>query len=257
MEAFYFTTFSHIYLNLVNIYARYFNGTDWDPIATDISNNPAQYAYIPQIAFDASGHALAVWYENNATNNTNIYARYFNGTWSATATNISNNAAQNAEYPQIAFDTTGNALAVWSEYNNATSQANIYARYFNGTDWDPIATDISNNPAQYAYSCQIAFDTTGNALAVWPENNNTVYARRYKPPTIPESKNANCITTNNRISNINTTLKTGTGIYGDERYNNFSQNIAAWCDLAYSASITNVQSGYTGSTFMYNIALPS
>ncbi len=240
-----------------NIYARYFDGTDWSATATDISNDPTQNANNSQIAFDTTGNALAIWSEYNlAKNQSNIYVRYFDGTnWDPTATNISNDTTQNANICQIAFDSNGNALAIWQESNGIASY-NIYVRYFDGTNWDPAATDISNDPNQTAQYPQIAFDTTGTALAVWQENNGTptnIYARR----SIPESKNANCITTDNRISNINTTPKTGMGIYGDEQYNNFSQNIAAWCDLAYRSSITNVQSGYTGSNFMYNVALPS
>ncbi len=157
-----------------NIYARYFDGTDWSATATNISNNPDQYAYNPQIAFNTNDNALAIWQEvNSITNLTNIYARHFNGTdWSATATNISNNTAQYANNPQIAFNTNDNAIAVWQENNSSTNSTNIYARYFDGTDWSATATDISNNTAQAAQFSQIAFDTTGNALAVWSEYNN-------------------------------------------------------------------------------------
>ncbi|PKN03435.1 hypothetical protein CVU75_02235 [Candidatus Dependentiae bacterium HGW-Dependentiae-1] len=65
-----------------------------------------------------------------------------------------------------------------------------------------------------------------------------------------------CTITNNLLSNINTSATTGMGIYGNEQYNIFAENITTWCDIAFDTAITNTQSGYEGSNFMYNVELP-
>ena len=96
-----------------NIWANRFNGTSWgtaELIETDNAGN-AQY---PQIAFDSSGNAIAVWRQSDGTRY-NIWANRFNGTSWGTAELIETDNAGNAQYPQIAFDSSGNAIAVWSK----------------------------------------------------------------------------------------------------------------------------------------------
>jgi hypothetical protein len=126
-------------------------------------------AFQPQIAFDSSGNAIAVWYQNDGTRD-NIYANRFNGTNWGTAELIETDDAGNADRPQIAFDSSGNAIAVW--YQNDGTRNNIWANRFNGTNWgtaELIETDDAGNADQP----QIAFDSSGNAIAVWYQNDGT------------------------------------------------------------------------------------
>jgi len=83
----------------------------------------------PQIAVNSSGKAIAVWYQNDGNRN-NIWAAGFNGTSWEPAVNISvaDNNTGNAEYPQIAIDSSGNAIAVWKQ-NDGTRES-IYANRF-------------------------------------------------------------------------------------------------------------------------------
>ena len=162
-----------------NIWANRFNGTNWGT-AELIESDNAGHANGPQIAFDSSGNALAVWYQQDGTLNNNIWANRFNGTSWGTAELIESDNAGYAYSPQIAFDSSGNALAVWRQSDGAGY--NIWANRFNGTSWG-TAELIETDNAGFAYGPQIAFDSSGRALAVWRQSDGSRYnilARRFE-----------------------------------------------------------------------------
>ena len=162
-----------------NIYAnRYATGTGWGAAAL-IETDNAETAWAPQIAFDSSGNAIAVWTQSDGTRN-NVWAnRYASGTGWGAAALIETNAGS-ASIPQIAFDSSGNAIAVWTQYDG--TRYNIYAnRYASGTGWGAAAL-IETDNAGSASSPQIAFDSSGNAIAVWSQlvgTRDNILANRY------------------------------------------------------------------------------
>ena len=160
-----------------NIYANRFDGTN--PGAAElIETDNAGTALRPQIAFDSSDNAIAVWYQSDGTRN-NIWANRFNGTSWGTAELIEAGDASNAAYPQIAFDSSGNAIAVWDQYYG--TRYNIWANRFDGASWGS-AELIEAGDAGNAIHSQIAFDSSGNAVAVWTQWDGTrynVYANRF------------------------------------------------------------------------------
>ena len=99
---------------------------DWGT-AELIETDNVGFAVGPQIAFDSSGNATAVWFQNDGTRS-NIWANRFNGTSWGTAELIETNNAGAAKHPQIAFDSSGNAIAVW--YQSDGTQDNIWANHF-------------------------------------------------------------------------------------------------------------------------------
>ncbi len=75
-----------------------------------------QNATGPRVAVDSQGNAIAVWDRSNGTNTiVQTATRPAGGAWQ-TPVNLSA-AGQNANYPQIAFDPQGNAVAVWYRSN--------------------------------------------------------------------------------------------------------------------------------------------
>ena len=167
----------------VNIYANrfdgtsWFNGTSWG-MAELIETDNAGSALDPQIAFDSSGNAIAVWYQSDGTRY-NIWANRFNGTSWGTAELIEADNAGSAVAPQIAFDSSGNAIAVW--YQSDGTRNNIWANRFDGTSWG-TAELIEADNAGSAGSPQIAFDSSGNAIAVWYQSDgtrNNIWANRF------------------------------------------------------------------------------
>jgi hypothetical protein len=167
-----------------NIYANRFSpGTGWGA-AELIEIDNAGDAYRPQIAFDASGNALAVWRQYDGMRY-NIWANRFSpGTGWGAAELIEIDNAGDAYYPQIAFDASGNALAVWRQFDGM--RTSIYANRFSpATGWG-AAELVEVNNAGSAGSPQIAFDASGNALAVWQQSDGmreNIWANRFSPGT--------------------------------------------------------------------------
>jgi hypothetical protein len=148
--------------------------------ASLIETENAGAAYASQIAIDAGGNALAVWYQHDGTRY-NIWAnRYTAGTGWGAATLIETDDAGGAQLPQIAIDADGNALAVWAQHDGTRN--NIWAnRYTTGAGWG-TASLIETDNSGSAFSPQIAIDASGNALAVWGQDDgteNSIFANRY------------------------------------------------------------------------------
>ena len=157
---------------------RYTAGTGWGTAAI---LEPAAGSVFdpPQLAFDANGNALAVWYKN-----LKIWSnRYIVGTGWGTAEPIEtdNSAGTSSPRPQIAFDANGNALAVWNKDEGVRD--NIWAnRYTVGTGWGTAALIETDNLGE-ASSPRIAIDANGNALAVWSQSDGTrsnIWSNRYQ-----------------------------------------------------------------------------
>jgi hypothetical protein len=163
-----------------NIWAnRYVVGTGWGT-ATLIETDNSGNAYNPTVAMDGSGNAIAVWDQRDGTY-FNIWAnRYVVGTGWNTATLIETDDTGNAQNPEVAMDSSGNAIAVWIQ-DDGTRDSIFANRYVVGTGWS-TATLIENDDGGDAYSPKVALDGSGNAIAVWYQNNGTSYnilANRY------------------------------------------------------------------------------
>ena len=97
-----------------------------------------------------------------------------------TAVLIESNSSDDAQYPQIAIDSTGNAIAVWQQFDGSRYkiQAN---RYVLNVGWGtPVTIDTGGTGS--AGTPQIAMDPAGNAIAVWLQWNGTrfgIFANRY------------------------------------------------------------------------------
>jgi hypothetical protein len=163
-----------------NIWAnRYVAGSGWG-IAALIESDNAGNAQDPQVAVDASGTAVAVWQQSDGARY-NVWAnRYVAGWGWGTATLIETDNAGDAQYPQVAADASGNAMAVWSQYDGARN--NIWAnRYVAGSGWGTAAL-IETDNAGNAFDPQVAVDGSGNAVAVWYQHDGTrfnVWANRF------------------------------------------------------------------------------
>ncbi len=163
-------------------YTTRFYGGQWDAPVLLGSGLPRWSD--PQVAVDPYGNAIAVFTQTErispTTSETRLYAsRFVPGTgWSAET--LLQTGRGNATYPQIATDSTGNAVVVWAQYDGTTS--NVYASRFDvATGWG-TATLIEDKPG-YADEAHVAVDSSGNAIAVWEqaEGNFNIYANRFVP----------------------------------------------------------------------------
>jgi hypothetical protein len=160
-----------------SIYAKGFDGTNWGN-AELIEEENAGNAFSPQVAFDGSGNAIAVWFQSDGARN-NIWANRFDGTNWGDAELIEEENAGDAFSAQVAFDSSGNAIAVWFQSDGARN--NIWANRFDGSSWG-AAKLIETENAGDARNSQVAFDSSGNAIAVWQQNDgtlNNIYANRF------------------------------------------------------------------------------
>jgi len=139
---------------------------------------------------DPTGNATAVWIRNTGVNNIVETKRYdvSSGIWSATATGLSQ-SGQNAALPQVAMDSTGNAIATWQRSDG--SNTIIQTKRYDGS-WPDEAIDLSES-GQNATKSQIAMDSSGNGIATWTRSNGTntiIQAKRYDVSSDMWSSNA-------------------------------------------------------------------
>jgi len=120
----------------------------------------------------------------------NIWSnRYTAGVGWANAQRIESNNLGDAYDPQVAIDPSGNAIAVWCEWEWEIPRCNIWSnRYTAGVGWATallIETDNSGD----AFNSQVAVDPSGDMIAVWNHWDGTrdnIWSNRYvKPDTIP------------------------------------------------------------------------
>ena len=103
---------------------RYVVGTGWGTaqlIETDNSGD----AYDPQVAANAAGDAVAVWWQSDGTR-WNVYSNlYVVGDGWGAAQFVETDDLQNATEPKVAVDGTDNAVTVWRQFDG--NQSNIWS----------------------------------------------------------------------------------------------------------------------------------
>jgi hypothetical protein len=167
---------------------RYVVGTGWGAAATvyeDITRGDVTANGDAQIGVAPNGNAVVVWSVYDwSWNHTSVRAnRYEVGAGWTGVTNLSTEAVRAAYSPEVALDSAGNAIVVWSQDSGTSSVQGIKAvRYAVGTGWQ---TPVPIEPATIAETRtgsapQIAFDLNGNAIAVWYQYGKPgIYTNRY------------------------------------------------------------------------------
>jgi len=102
-----------------------------------------------------------------------------------TASLIETDDTGDAYTPQIAFDSAGNAIAVWQQYDGASElRYNIWAkRFVPGTGWG-IPTLLETDNMVDASDPRIAVAPNGNGIAVWEQYDGIsdgIWMNRYVP----------------------------------------------------------------------------
>jgi hypothetical protein len=121
-------------------------------------------SFEPSIAEDASGNMLYVWTMNESPTITRIQARFraADGTFDATQT-ISD-PGQPASSPQVAFDPSGNAIAVWTRFDGTNGRIQAAFRPAGGSFGAAQTISAAGGDASQP---QISIDSSGKAVAVW------------------------------------------------------------------------------------------
>jgi len=106
---------------------RYVAGSGWGT-AQLIEHDDAGSAGEVQIAMAGSGSAVTVWQQSDGTVDNILSSHYaLNTGWENTQLLEKDNTGQ-AWYPQVGMDSSGNAMAVWEQWDGA--RFNIYANRY-------------------------------------------------------------------------------------------------------------------------------
>ena len=136
-----------------------------------IETDNTGHAYNSQVAVDGSGNGVAVWQQWDGTHD-NIWSnRYVVGAGWGTATLVELDASGPAQCPQVAVDDSGNAIAVWHQWDGTLNS--IYSnRYVVGTGWG-TPTLIETGDSGHAQFPQVAIHGSGDAMVVWNQHDGT------------------------------------------------------------------------------------
>jgi hypothetical protein len=135
--------------------------------------NNAGSATTPQVAVEGTGTARAIWveFDLDATNpnggrNRVWSSRFVGGTWQA-AEPVESNSGDSMS-PQVTVDASGNALAVWQQFDGAHNTVWTSRRLPGATQWEG-ALLLQADGTLDAAAPAIARDANGNALALWQQ----------------------------------------------------------------------------------------
>jgi len=164
---------------------RYVKGAGWGKAELIETNNTGSVkgggpTGGPRVAMNEDGDAIAVWNQDDGIRD-NIWAnRYAKGTGWGKAELIETDNTGGAWWPHVAMDKNGNAIAVWRLFDG--TRDNIWAnRYIKGAGWGKAELIETDNTGS-ALNSRIAMDGSGNAIAVWQQNDGTrdnIWANRY------------------------------------------------------------------------------
>lgn len=156
-------------LGIPGLYARYYSiDTGWSSLELISS---AVDIFLPKIAMDRNGNAVAVWYQAGEDNRANIWANYFtpaNGWGSA---ELIENFSGTATNPQLKMDAQGNALVVWDQADDSNNIPGLGFNSFSPvTGWGKAGLiNIEGMWVDGGTDFQFAVDASGNALIVWKD----------------------------------------------------------------------------------------
>lgn len=172
------------------IYMSEYRGGSWThPIdLTDAISPAGQDADYPQVAMSDNGTALVVWYQNNGSNPQIYKSEYRNGSWThpTDLTDSISLIGNDAIDPQVAMDSSGNAIIVWRQRTGAYFSI-LKSEYRSGSWTHPADINEKIDAGFFsANSPDVAMDNNGNALIVWDQNDATtdgnaqIYVSEYR-----------------------------------------------------------------------------
>ncbi|MDG6226195.1 MAG: hypothetical protein QCI82_11880 [Candidatus Thermoplasmatota archaeon] len=154
-----------------NVVARnYFPGIGWDTgydletMSGDVQN--------PQVDMNDDGYAIAVWSQDDGTYHS-IYANVYTPGTGWGSAELVENGGDGAYAPQVVLSPDGVAVVVWYQSNGAMYDiwANTYTITAGWGDAELIETYDTGN----AFGPMIDMDGSGNAMAVWRQQDGTIY----------------------------------------------------------------------------------
>lgn len=155
---------------------RYVPGEGWGA-AEMIGGNASGDVSEPKVAVDPSGNAMAVWGQFDGVYST-WYSSYVVGEGWGPATLLESEEVDDALFPRIASDPSGNFLTVWQQPEEGVNSV-WWSRYVPGDGWS--APDTVDTSSFAAFLPQVVVDRHGNGTALWTQSDGTLCSSRYVP----------------------------------------------------------------------------
>lgn len=164
---------------------RFMPGGGWEGPAP-IEGDEQSHSNAPHIAMNADGAAVVVWAGSERGGQpAGVWSMRHtpDGGWSDEELVESYPEYQMTDFfPQVAVDSSGNALAVWRAYNRWTRVGVWASQYTVAEGWD---TSVQIDLALWACNPpSVGVDDEGNGVVVWSEylgSGSGVFANHYEP----------------------------------------------------------------------------
>lgn len=154
--------------------------------AVEIDSSHGSHAFLPRVVMDASGNAMAVWYQHDGARYS-IYSNIYNaqdGGWGVPEL-VEKNDAGDANHPQIDGNGSGVVVVTWIQFDGQRDSA-WTNRY------DPVAGSwgsaeaIENNNTDHVNEPVVAVNNAGDAIVSWYMREGEfyrIYVNRYDSKT--------------------------------------------------------------------------
>lgn len=135
-------------------------------------SNESQSAYIPMVASNSNGNAVALWVLFDGLNLiAETSSLVYGNTWSMPI-KLSTNG-KNVANINIKVNQSGNAIAVWDETDGITSVINSATYTFKTKTWRN--SQVISEDGNFAYLPVVDIDNEGNAVAIWLQAVGTTF----------------------------------------------------------------------------------
>lgn len=139
----------------------------------------ARRVHAPLVAFDTDGHAVVAWFQSDGVGTQVGISRFVGGAWSKAQPLEIPNGHHHLLGPQLAFDGSGNGLAVWNAFDGA--RFNLMARRCLAGRWSD-ATPFEILGENDLLSLDVAAAPNGDAVVIWrrwDDTRSSLWASRY------------------------------------------------------------------------------
>jgi hypothetical protein len=163
-----------------NLSANRFTAGAWGaPVSLESSDGDS---FVLNVEVDASGNAMAVWHQSNGASSFILANRFSIGTGTWGGAQTVGTALGNAD-PKMAVDASGNVGVVW--YKLVNGKRFIFSNRFTLAGGWSTAAQLETHTGGDALLPTIAMDRSGNAIAVWQQEDDFIhdnaYAARFTP----------------------------------------------------------------------------
>lgn len=137
----------------------------------DVRTIPAE---APQVALDAEGDAVIVWWRVGSSGGGVVEARRRSAAGVLGPVTTLSPPGLSAHSPSLAVDSAGNALVVWTRYDGSVGRGFIQARSLSAGGTLGTVRDLTADTRD-AHTPRVAMDAAGNAFVSWVRHDGTRY----------------------------------------------------------------------------------